>query len=322
MDWAISRERYWGTPLPVWRCPRGHRRVIGSFAELQELSGTTRSPTTTAPTSTRCEFPCREQNGDAACGQPMTRVPEVIDVWFDSGAMPFAQHHHPFEHELEFERGFPADFICEAQDQTRGWFYSLLAVSTLLGRPAPYRNVVCLGLILDAEGQKMSKSKGNTVEPWQVIDAHGADAFRWYFFTSKQPWDGYRFSTEAIAEGVRLFLKQLWSTYYFYALYAHASAAQLDGGRRAPARRRGCAGPLGAVAHDRHGPAGRRAAGRLRRDVRRSRDRGARGRAVQLVRAPLAAALLGRRRGRVCDAARLPAGRGQAARALLSVHRR
>ncbi len=124
----------------------------------------------------------------------MRRVPEVIDVWFDSGAMPFAQHHYPFENEDVFEQSFPADFICEAQDQTRGWFYSLLAVSTLLGRPAPYRNVVCLGLILDEEGQKMSKSRGNTVEPWQVLDAYGADAFRWYFFTSKQPWDGYRFS--------------------------------------------------------------------------------------------------------------------------------
>jgi isoleucyl-tRNA synthetase len=148
--------------------------------------------------------------------------------------MPFAQHHFPFEHEAVFERSFPADFICEAQDQTRGWFYSLLAVAMLTnplgGRepsPAPYRNVVCLGLILDEEGQKMSKSKGNTVEPWQVLDTYGADAFRWYFFTSKQPWDGYRFSAQTIGEGVRLFLKQLWSTYYFYVLYAHASAEEL-----------------------------------------------------------------------------------------------
>jgi isoleucyl-tRNA synthetase len=169
----------------------------------------------------------------------MRRVPEVIDVWFDSGAMPFAQHHFPFEHEALFERSFPADFICEAQDQTRGWFYSLLAVATLLGRDAPYRNVVCLGLILDEEGQKMSKSKGNTVEPWQVLDAYGADAFRWYFFTSKQPWDGYRFSAETIGEGVRLFLKQLWSTYYFYVLYAHASRwRSCATGARAGRRRR------------------------------------------------------------------------------------
>jgi isoleucyl-tRNA synthetase len=159
----------------------------------------------------------------------MDRVPEVIDVWFDSGAMPFAQHHFPFENREVFQERFPADFICEAQDQTRGWFYSLLAVATLLDRPAPYRNVVCLGLILDEEGQKMSKSRGNTVEPWQVLDTYGADAFRWYFFTSKQPWDGYRFSAQTIGEGVRLFLKQLWSTYYFYVLYAHASASELSG---------------------------------------------------------------------------------------------
>jgi isoleucyl-tRNA synthetase len=147
--------------------------------------------------------------------------------------MPFAQHHYPFEHEDRFAERFPADFICEAQDQTRGWFYSLLAVATLTaggdaGKQAPYRNVVCLGLILDEDGQKMSKSKGNTVEPWQVLDTYGADAFRWYFFTSKQPWDGYRFSAETIGEGVRLFLKQLWSTYYFYVLYAHASADELS----------------------------------------------------------------------------------------------
>ena len=224
VDWAISRERYWGTPLPVWRCEHAHKHVVGSFGELARLSGRTLDDHH-RPYVDELTFPCPHQTDeDEPCGAPMTRVPEVIDVWFDSGAMPFAQHHHPFEHEREFELTFPADFICEAQDQTRGWFYSLLAVSTLLGRPAPYHNVVCLGLILDAEGQKMSKSKGNSVEPWHVLDAHGADAFRWYFFTSKQPWDGYRFSIDAIAEGVRLFLKQLWSTYYFYVLYAQASA--------------------------------------------------------------------------------------------------
>jgi len=173
------------------------------------------------------EFPCQEPATDGACGQTMRRVPEVIDVWFDSGAMPFAQHHVPFENEQNFRERFPADFICEAQDQTRGWFYSLLAVATLLGQGAPYRNVVCLGLILDEQGQKMSKSRGNTVEPWTVLDTHGADAFRWYFFTAKAPWDGYRFSSETIGDGVRLFLKQLWSTYFFYVLYAHAAAAEL-----------------------------------------------------------------------------------------------
>ncbi len=157
----------------------------------------------------------------------MKRVPEVIDVWFDSGSMPFAQHHYPYENAQQFQKEFPADFICEALDQTRGWFYSLLAVSTLLFDKSSYENVVCLGLILDADGQKMCKSKGNTVEPWQVLDTYGADAFRWYFFTSKQPWDGYRFSEEAIGEGVRLFLKQLWSTYFFYVLYANANAELL-----------------------------------------------------------------------------------------------
>jgi isoleucyl-tRNA synthetase len=242
VDWALSRERYWGTPLPVWRCARGHVRVIGSFAELAERSGAELEDHH-RPFVDEVSFPClhaardgssADERGAGAphdadrCGEPMRRVPEVIDVWFDSGAMPFAQHHFPFEHRDRFEAAFPADFICEAQDQTRGWFYSLLAVSTLLSREAPYRNVVCLGLILDEDGQKMSKSKGNTVEPWQVLDSYGADAFRWYFFTSKQPWDGYRFSAETIGEGVRLFLKQLWSTYYFYVLYAHASAGELS----------------------------------------------------------------------------------------------
>jgi len=225
VDWALSRERYWGTPLPVWRCDDGHLHVVGSFAELAKLSGETLDDHH-RPFVDEVTFACPQ------CEKRMRRVQEVIDVWFDSGAMPFAQHHFPFESHEDFEARFPADFICEAQDQTRGWFYSLLAVATLtaIGGPkqvAPYRNVVCLGLILDEDGQKMSKSKGNTVEPWQVLDTYGADAFRWYFFTSKQPWDGYRFSAETIGEGVRLFLKQLWSTYYFYVLYAHASAGEL-----------------------------------------------------------------------------------------------
>jgi isoleucyl-tRNA synthetase len=236
VDWALSRERYWGTPLPVWRCTHGHVHVIGSFLELEERSGATLEDHH-RPYVDELSFPCpqRLHDGSGECSEPMTRVPEVIDVWFDSGAMPFAQHHFPFENRQVLEQSYPADFICEAQDQTRGWFYSLLAVATLVkplgadtSPDAPYRNVVCLGLILDEDGQKMSKSRGNAVEPWQVLDTYGADAFRWYFFTSKQPWDDYRFSTQAIGDGVRLFLKQLWSTYYFYTLYANASAGELE----------------------------------------------------------------------------------------------
>jgi len=220
VDWALSRERYWGTPLPIWRCPEGHVRCVGSFAELERLSGV---PVTDPhrPFVDDMQWECDR------CSEPMRRVPEIIDVWFDSGAMPFAQHHAPFENEDLFDARFPADFVCEALDQTRGWFYSLLAISTLLFDRAPYRNVVCLGLILDPEGQKMSKSRGNIVVPWDVIDRYGADALRWYFFTSKQPWDGYRFATETIGDGVRLFLRQLWSTYHFYVLYANADEPDL-----------------------------------------------------------------------------------------------
>ncbi len=216
VDWALSRERYWGTPLPVWRCAAGHVHVIGSLAELRERSGVELSDPH-RPFVDDIEFPCPE------CEAPMHRVPEVIDVWFDSGSMPFAQYHAPQHGEAEFEAHFPADFICEALDQTRGWFYSLLAVSTLLFDRASYRDVVCLGLVLDERGEKQSKSKGNVVDPWQVIDRFGADALRWYFFTSKYPWDGYRFSLETIGESVRQFLLQLWNTYGFYVLYAGAN---------------------------------------------------------------------------------------------------
>ena len=218
VDWALSRERYWGTPLPIWRCDRSgdHQACIGSFAELERLSG---EPVGDPhrPYVDAFAFPCEE------CDGTMHRVSEVIDVWFDSGAMPFAQHHAPFENLERYESSFPADFVCEALDQTRGWFYSLIAISTLLNDSAPYRNVVCLGLLVDAEGRKMSKSVGNVVVPWEVIDRFGADAFRWYFFTSKAPWDGYRFSVDAVGEGVRQFLRQLWSTYHFYVMYANVS---------------------------------------------------------------------------------------------------
>ena len=212
VDWALSRERYWGTPLPVWRCEEGHTHCVGSLDELEELSGV-RLADPHRPYVDDVGFPCPR------CAGRMQRVPEVIDVWFDSGCMPFAQVHAPFEHGERFERMFPADFVCEALDQTRGWFYSLIAVGTLLFGRAPMEHVVCLGLILDERGLKMSKSKGNIVVPWEVIDRFGADAFRWYFLTSRQPWDGYRFSEEAVGEGVRLFLKQLWNTYAFLQTY-------------------------------------------------------------------------------------------------------
>jgi isoleucyl-tRNA synthetase len=218
VDWALSRERYWGTPLPVWRCPSGCVHVVGSLAELEELSGV-RLEDPHRPFVDEVVFPC------ADCGEPMHRVPEVIDVWFDSGSMPFAQYGAPHRGEAAFAEHFPADYICEALDQTRGWFYSLLAVSTLLFDRSAYRNVVCLGLILDEEGQKMSKSKGNIVDPWEVLDRFGADALRWFLFTSKYPWDGYRFSLEAVSESVRLFLLPLWNTYAFYVLYANASGS-------------------------------------------------------------------------------------------------
>src|SRR4051794_13233672 len=226
VDWAISRERYWGTPLPVWRCENGHATALGSMAAVSERSGRPLEDPH-RPYVDEHTWPCE------ACEGTMRRVPEVIDVWFDSGAMPFAQWHAPFENADLFRERFPADFICEALDQTRGWFYSLLAISTLLFDRAPYRNVVCLGLILDDNGEKMSKSKGNIVVPWDVIDAHGADAFRWYFFTSKYPWDGYLFSVEAVGESVRQFLLQLWNTYGFYVLYANAAGQ--DYRREAPA---------------------------------------------------------------------------------------
>jgi isoleucyl-tRNA synthetase len=210
VDWALSRERYWGTPLPMWVCAEGHEHCVGSRAELMSLAGSVPDDLH-KPYIDAVTFPCSD------CGGEMRRVPEVIDAWWDSGSMPFAQWHAPFDGD---EFPFPADYICEALDQTRGWFYSLLAVNTLLYGQSPYRTVLCLGLILDPEGQKMSKSRGNVVVPWDVISQHGADALRWYYFTSKQPWDGYRFSLETVGESVRQFMLQLWNTYGFFVRYA------------------------------------------------------------------------------------------------------
>ena len=219
VDWALSRDRYWGTPLPIWECGGegcDERACIGSVAELRERAGGEVPDDLHRPYIDEVVLPCE------SCGGEMRRVESVIDTWYDSGAMPFAQFHYPFENEEQFEERFPADFICEAIDQTRGWFYTLLAESTLLFDTSSYRNCVCLGLILDPEGQKMSKSRGNVVEPWDVISAHGADAFRWYYLTSQQPWSGYRFSVETVGESVRQFLLTLWNTYSFWVLYANA----------------------------------------------------------------------------------------------------
>ena len=223
VDWALSRERYWGTPLPLWRCPSGHELCVGSVDELRGLAGEVPDDLH-KPYIDDVSFPCPD------CGDEMRRVPEVIDAWWDSGSMPFAQWHAPFENEERFRERFPADYICEALDQTRGWFYSLLAVSTLLYGRSPYRTVLCLGLILDTDGQKMSKSRGNVVVPWDVIERHGADAFRWYYFTSKQPWDGYRFSLDTVGESVRQFMLQLWNTYGFFVLYANAGGISVEPG--------------------------------------------------------------------------------------------
>jgi isoleucyl-tRNA synthetase len=217
-DWGISRNRYWGTPLNIWECKEcGHMHSIGSRQELFELSGNEAAKTVELhrPYIDEITIPCPH------CGKTMHRVPEVIDCWFDSGAMPFAQHHYPFENKELFEQQFPAQFISEAVDQTRGWFYSLLAESTLLFNKAPYENVIVLGHVQDENGQKMSKSKGNAVDPFEALETYGADAIRWYFYVNSAPWLPNRFHGKAVQEGQRKFMGTLWNTYAFYVLYAN-----------------------------------------------------------------------------------------------------
>ena len=215
-DWGISRNRYWGTPLNIWQCECGHMHSIGSRQELFEMSGDERAKTVELhrPYIDEITLKCPE------CGGEMHRVPEVIDCWFDSGAMPFAQHHYPFENKELFEQQCPANFISEAVDQTRGWFYSLLAESTLLFNKAPYKNVIVLGHVQDENGQKMSKSKGNAVDPFDALNKYGADAIRWYFYINSAPWLPNRFHGKAVVEGQRKFMSTLWNTYAFFVLYA------------------------------------------------------------------------------------------------------
>ena len=215
-DWGISRNRYWGTPLNVWECECGHMHSIGSKEELKEMSHN-------CPDDIELHRPYIDNVTIRCpkCGKEMHRVPEVIDCWFDSGSMPFAQHHYPFENKDLFEQQFPADFISEAVDQTRGWFYSLLAISTLIFNKAPFKNVIVLGHVQDENGQKMSKSKGNAVDPFEALDTYGADAIRWYFYVNSAPWLPNRFHGKAVQEGQRKFMGTLWNTYAFFVLYAN-----------------------------------------------------------------------------------------------------
>ena len=215
-DWGISRNRYWGTPLNIWECECGHQHSIGSIEELKSMSDN-------CPEDIELHRPFIDAVTIRCpkCGKQMKRVPEVIDCWFDSGAMPFAQHHYPFENKELFEQQFPADFISEAVDQTRGWFYSLLAISTLIFNKAPYRNVIVLGHVQDENGQKMSKSKGNAVDPFDALETYGADAIRWYFYINSAPWLPNRFHGKAVQEGQRKFMGTLWNTYAFFVLYAN-----------------------------------------------------------------------------------------------------
>ena len=215
IDWGISRERYWGTPLPVWECECGHRHCIGSIEELKSMSDDCPDDIELhKPYVDNVHIKCPE------CGGKMTRVPEVIDCWFDSGSMPFAQYHYPFENKEYFESHYPCDFISEALDQTRGWFYSLLAISTVLFGKSPFKNCIVMGLVQDKDGKKMSKHLGNVVDPWDILNKQGADAARWYFYSANQPWLPSRFSDEAVNDGIKKFIGTYWNTYSFYVMYA------------------------------------------------------------------------------------------------------
>ena len=322
VDWALSRDRYWGTPLPIWRCEEGHTHCVGSVEELRKMAA---GP---VPEDLELHRPyvddvvltCPE------CGGEMRRAPEVIDAWFDSGSMPFAQWHYPFENVDVFKERFPADFIAEAIDQTRGWFYSLLAIATLIEGRSSYKRVLCLGHILDGEGQKMSKSKGNVVRPDDILDHQGADAFRWFMFSSQQPWSPRRFSAEMVDEVVRKFLLTLWNTYSFFTLYANIDrfdpTAQESPVEERPLIDRWLVGRAQHARQGRH----RRPRG-LRRHRHRPGHPAVRRRPQQLVRAPQPASLLEERERRR-QAGRLPhAARGardghQAARAVHAVRGR
>ena len=217
IDWSLSRERYWGTPLPIWECANcKHREGVGSVKELSEKTGRDLSELDLhRPYVDNVHWNCPD------CGGKMIRVPDLIDVWFDSGSMPLAQWHYPFENQEKFKSQFPADYICEAVDQTRGWFYSLHAISTLLNDEISFKNVICLGLILDGDGQKMSKTKGNIADPWDVLNAHGADAFRWYLYTASPPGQERRFSSDLVGDVIRSFTLTLWNVYSFFVTYAN-----------------------------------------------------------------------------------------------------
>ena len=228
IDWALGRERYWGTPLPVWECVDcHHQHAIGSVSELSTLAGRDLSGLDLhRPYVDEVTLGCPE------CGGKMKRVPELIDVWFDSGSMPYAQWHYPFENAEKFQQQYPADYICEAVDQTRGWFYSLHAISTLLNDQVSYKNVICLGLILDGNGQKMSKTRGNVVDPWEVLNANGADAMRWYLYTAGPPGQERRFSKDLVSEVLRNFTLTLWNTYSFFVTYANLDGWQPGQGQQ------------------------------------------------------------------------------------------